>query len=125
MNIIRDSISPKTHIIIERTKNRSGHALAKNGKSIKSGINRLNSILVTGPKGLILNINGEEVKIGMQDQYKLDNFDISFLGIVVTDELKEDDNFSFLIDYQYKIGICCMSVNCFEYQYDSLIETIE
>lgn len=71
--------------------------------SIKSGINRLNSILVTGPKGLILNINGEEVKIGMQDQYKLDNFDISFLGIAVTDELKEDNNFSFLIDYQYKI----------------------
>jgi hypothetical protein len=49
----------------------------------------LKHIGVQGPKGMIMCINGEEIKIGNSGTYEIDNkIDINFFGVVV----KEDSN---------------------------------
>ena len=67
--------------------------------SIKSGVNTLNGITITGPNTLIAAINGEEIKIGSTGQYELKDFNITSLGLVV----KSIEDSNFLIDYTYAI----------------------
>lgn len=58
----------------------------------------LSRIGVWGHSGLIMTINGEEIKIGPSGYYELDALEILSLGIVA-----EDNNFenNFTIDYSY------------------------
>lgn len=67
--------------------------------SIKSGINSLTGLTITGSPKLIAAINGEEIKVGSTGQYELEDFEITSLGLVVKDV--EDANF--LVDYTYAI----------------------
>lgn len=66
---------------------------------IKSGTTNLNAITAIGPAGLILAINGEDIRIGTSGQYQLEDFDINFLGAI----LGEDFEDKFTIDYTYTI----------------------
>lgn len=67
--------------------------------SIKSGINTLNSVSVYAPVNFMLTINGEEIKIGENNQYELNDYDIHSLGLIV----KNSDDSGFTINYTYKI----------------------
>lgn len=73
--------------------------------AIKSGINSLTGVTITGNSDFIAAINGEEIKIGRTGQYEVKDFDITSLGLVVRDsedgETSPDTNF--LIDYTYAI----------------------
>ena len=71
---------------------------------IKSGIDTLNNIAITAPENWVCVINGEEVRIGPSGQYKIDDFEITSLGIVgwLPDE-SEANWKGFVIDYGYKI----------------------
>ena len=67
--------------------------------SIKSGINSLTGVTITGSSKLIAAINGEEIRVGSTGQYELENFEITSLGLVV----KNVEDANFLIDYTYAI----------------------
>lgn len=67
--------------------------------SIKSGINNLTGVTITGSSKLIAAINGEEIRVGSTGQYELENFEITSLGLVV----KNVEDANFLIDYTYAI----------------------
>jgi len=67
--------------------------------SIKSGINTLTGLTITGSPKLIATINGEEIRVSSTGQYELKDFEITSLGLVVKDV--EDANF--LVDYTYAI----------------------
>lgn len=66
---------------------------------IQSGTTSLTHIGVWGHPGQILDINGEEIHIGQNGFYELNDFTINELGVVVTDPEKD----KFTIDYEYKI----------------------
>lgn len=66
---------------------------------IQSGISSLNHIAVWGHPEQIITINGEEIKIGQTSFYELKDFNINYLGVVVTDSNKD----RFIIDYEYRI----------------------
>lgn len=68
------------------------------GSQIQSGTSSLSHIAVWGHPGLLLAINGEEIKIGQSGFYELDDFTINQLGVVVRDPNKD----RFTIDYEYK-----------------------
>lgn len=67
--------------------------------SVKSGINTLTGLTITGSPKLIATINGEEIRVSSTGQYELKDFEITSLGLVVKDV--EDANF--LVDYTYAI----------------------
>lgn len=67
---------------------------------IQSGSNSLTHIAVWGHPGQLLAINGEEIRIGQNGFYELDDFTINQLGVVVMD--KNSDKFT--IDYEYRIN---------------------
>lgn len=77
--------------------------LLSNGSSglaqIQSGTNQVIHIGVWGHPEQILTINGEEIKIGRTGFYEIKDYEISSLGVVVTDPSKD----RFTIDYEYKI----------------------
>lgn len=66
---------------------------------IQSGTTSLTHIGVWGHPGQLLDINGEEIRIGQSGFYELDDFTINELGVIVTDRNKD----RFTIDYEYKI----------------------
>lgn len=64
----------------------------------KLGINKLTKIGVQGPSGLVMDINGEEIRIGRFGIYELiRRIDINFISFIVNND---DDRF-FILDYQY------------------------
>ncbi len=60
-------------------------------------IQSFNTIGVWGHPGLLMGINGEEIRIGQSGYYELNNFDITNFGIVV-----RNNQDKFILDYQYK-----------------------
>ena len=67
---------------------------------VQSGTSQLTHIAVWGHPEQIITINGEEVKIGQTNFYELKDFNITYLGVVVTDPMID----RFTIDYEYKIA---------------------
>ena len=65
-----------------------------------SNVNQFDKIGVQGPSGLLMCINGEEIRVGPSGIYETHNgYKINFMGFVVTDP---DPNISyFILDYQY------------------------
>lgn len=64
----------------------------------KLGINKLTKIGVQGPSGLVMDINGEEIRVGRFGIYELiRRIDIDFISFIVNN----DDNRFFILDYQY------------------------
>lgn len=69
--------------------------LVKDG--ISEGVDELSRIGVTGHSGLLMAVNGEEIRVGASGRYELDVLPVSSLGIVAQGY---QDNFS--IDYTYE-----------------------
>ena len=64
----------------------------------KLNINKLTKIGVQGPSGLVMDINGEEIRVGRFGIYELiRRIDINFISFIVNN----DDNRFFILDYQY------------------------
>lgn len=62
------------------------------------GINKLTKIGVQGPSGLMMDINGEEIRVGRFGIYELiRRIDIDFISFIINN----DDNRFFILDYQY------------------------
>jgi len=68
---------------------------------IQSGTNTLTHIGVWGHPEQLLDINGEEIRIGQSGFYELNDFTINELGVVVDPDDPIKDRFT--IDYEYKI----------------------
>ena len=64
----------------------------------KLNINKLTKIGVQGPSGLVMDINGEEIRVGRFGIYELiRRIDIEFISFIINN----DDNRFFILDYQY------------------------
>lgn len=64
------------------------------------GSNSLYKIGIQGPSGLLMCINGEEIRIGPNGIYEIKNgYKITFIGFVILSE--DSDNNYFILDYQY------------------------
>ena len=61
------------------------------------GKNRLKQIGIQGPVGLLMNINGESIRIGRTGIYEINN------GVIITSIgfIIENDTDNFILDYQY------------------------
>lgn len=61
------------------------------------GKDRLKQIGVQGPSGLIMSINGEEIRIGRSGLYEINNgINTTFIGFII-----ENNEKYFILDYQY------------------------
>lgn len=68
-----------------------------NNNNQNSSIVNFAKIGVQGPSGLLMCINGEEIRVWPSGIYEIRNgYKVSFIGFVVL-----DDNVSFILDYQY------------------------
>lgn len=67
------------------------------------GITELKKIGVQGPPGLLMCINGEEIRIGRSGIYEINNgVVVTFIGFIVKQSSQTDDNLDyFILDYQY------------------------
>lgn len=67
------------------------------------GISSLAKIGVQGPPGLLMSINGEEIRIGKSGIYEMMyNMAIDFIGFVIKDSVQSMDGQDyFVMDYQY------------------------
>lgn len=67
------------------------------------GITELKKIGVQGPPGLLMCINGEEIRIGRSGIYEINNgVIITFIGFIVKQSSQTNDNLDyFILDYQY------------------------
>jgi len=64
----------------------------------KTGHDKFKQIGVQGPAGLLMSVNGEEVKIGRSGIYEINyGASITSLGIALTKDNKDN----FILDYQY------------------------
>ena len=68
----------------------------------------LTKIGVQGPKGLIMCINGEEIKVGNSGFYEIDNgMKINYFGVILKSEygsMAYPDGYQyFILDYQYEV----------------------
>lgn len=62
------------------------------------GKNRLKQIGIQGPVGLLMNINGESIRIGRTGIYEINNgVTITSIGFIIDDTNKDN----FILDYQY------------------------
>lgn len=62
------------------------------------GITKLTKIGVQGPSGLLMDINGEEIRVGRFGVYELiRKIDIDFISFIVDDQHTD----FFILDYQY------------------------
>ena len=62
------------------------------------GKNRLKQIGIQGPVGLLMNINGESIRIGRTGIYEINN------GVIITSIgfiIEKDNTDNFILDYQY------------------------
>lgn len=82
-------------------KNLIGIPNDNNSPEIATESNNLNHIGVWGHPEQILIINGEEIKIGRNGFYELNDYKITRLG-VINDANVDDSNF--IIDYEYQIS---------------------
>jgi hypothetical protein len=63
------------------------------------GINEFAKIGVQGPTGLLMCINGEEIRVGPSGLYEIKNgYKVNFIGFIITEEFADEQ---FLLDYQY------------------------
>lgn len=61
-------------------------------------VGKLKQIGVQGPSGMLMSINGEEIRVGNSGIYEINyGVSISSLGFII----EENDNKIFLLDYQY------------------------
>ena len=68
-----------------------------------NGISQFKKIGIQGPSGLLMCINGEEIRIGPSGIYQIKNgYKINFMGFIITSENPSDDYF--ILDYQYEEG---------------------
>lgn len=67
------------------------------------GVSILKKIGVQGPPGLLMCINGEEIRIGRSGIYEINNgVIINFIGFIVKQSSQTEDNLDyFILDYQY------------------------
>jgi hypothetical protein len=66
-----------------------------NNNNQNSSIVNFTKIGVQGPSGLLMCINGEEIRVWPSGIYEIRNgYKVSFIGFVVL-----DDNVSFILDY--------------------------
>lgn len=68
----------------------------------------LTKIGVQGPKGLVMCINGEEIRIGNSGIYEIDNgMKINYFGVILANDYTsmgfEDKWQYFILDYQYEV----------------------
>lgn len=68
----------------------------------------LTKIGVQGPKGLVMCINGEEIRIGNSGIYEIDNgMKINYFGVILKSDrssMAYPDNYQyFILDYQYEV----------------------
>lgn len=68
----------------------------------------LTKIGVQGPKGLVMCINGEEIRIGNSGIYEIDNgMKINYFGVILNSDrssMAYPDNYQyFILDYQYEV----------------------
>ena len=69
--------------------------------STSTTISALLQIGVQGDPGLLMCINGEEIRIGRSGLYEiLNGYKITFIGFIINTE-PEDDRY-FILDYQYE-----------------------
>ena len=62
------------------------------------GITKLTKIGIQGPSGLLMDINGEEIRVGRFGVYELiKKIDIDFISFIVDDQNTD----FFILDYQY------------------------
>ena len=62
------------------------------------GKNRLKQIGIQGPVGLLMNINGESIRIGRTGIYEINNgVTITSIGFII----EKDNTDNFILDYQY------------------------
>lgn len=69
-----------------------------------SGLTKLNKIGIQGPPGLLMCINGEEIRIGRSGIYEINNnsITISFIGFVLKESAFTQDGLDyFIMDFQY------------------------
>lgn len=68
-----------------------------------NGVSQFKKIGIQGPSGLLMCINGEEIRIGPSGIYQIKNgYKINFMGFIITSENSSDDYF--ILDYQYEKG---------------------
>lgn len=67
------------------------------------GIKPLAKIGIQGPPGLLMSINGEEIRIGRSGIYEMAyNMSVDFIGFVIKDNIQSMDGQDyFVMDYQY------------------------
>ena len=64
-----------------------------------SGVSEFNKIGIQGPPGLLMCINGQEIRIGPTGIYETrSGYKITFIGFIITDNNSDD---YFMLDYQY------------------------
>lgn len=69
-----------------------------------NNVSQFKKIGVQGPSGLLMCINGEEIRIGPSGIYQIKNgYRINFMGFVITSSENTSDNY-FILDYQYEKG---------------------
>lgn len=70
---------------------------------IISGVSAFNKIGVQGPPGMLMCINGEDIRIGPSGIYEINNgYKITFLGFIVKSSPYAPDQLDyFIVDYQY------------------------
>lgn len=69
-----------------------------------SGLTKLNKIGIQGPPGLLMCINGEEIRIGRSGIYEINNnsITISFIGFILKESAFTQDGLDyFIMDFQY------------------------
>ena len=67
------------------------------------GVNSLNKIGVQGPPGLLMCINGQDIRIGPNGIYEIKNgYKITFIGFIIqeSDDTADKKDY-FILDYQY------------------------
>ncbi|HBP43859.1 MAG TPA: hypothetical protein DD621_04240 [Clostridiales bacterium] len=68
------------------------------------GLTELTRIGVQGPTGLMMSINGEQIKIGKTGIYELNdvNIKITYLGFALKDNVLNVDGYdNFILDFEY------------------------
>lgn len=68
------------------------------------GLTELTRIGVQGPTGLMMSINGEQIKIGKSGIYELNdvNIKITYLGFALKQNMLNKDNYdNFILDFEY------------------------
>lgn len=67
------------------------------------GVNSLNKIGIQGPPGLLMCINGQDIRIGPNGIYEIKNgYKITFIGFIIqeSDDTADKKDY-FILDYQY------------------------